>query len=87
MATPEDFNKAAEDVKSLSKRPSNDQLLELYALFKQGSEGDVRAKRPGMLDLKGRAKWDAWKSKEGTSQESAKDGYVAYVKKLQSEIG
>ena len=44
-----------------------DKQLEVYALFKQGKVGDVNIERPGMLDLKGKAKWDAWDSKKGMS--------------------
>ena len=54
------FATAAQEVQKLKSRPSNDQLLELYALYKQASEGDVRGSRPGFLDLTGRAKYDAW---------------------------
>ena len=39
--------------------------LELYGLYKQGTEGDVSTSRPGMFDLKGKAKWDAWNSNKG----------------------
>ena len=54
----------------------------LYALYKQGSSGDVSTKRPGMLDVRGRAKWDAWNGKKGTTQDAARDAYVALAKRL-----
>ncbi len=54
------FEQAQKDVKTLTKKPSNDDLLTLYSLFKQGSSGDVTGSRPGMLDMVGRAKYDAW---------------------------
>ena len=38
--------------------------------------------RPGLLDLKGKAKWDAWNEKKGLSKEEAKDAYVSRVKHL-----
>lgn len=82
MALKEDFEKASVDVKTLSSRPSNDTLLELYALYKQGTEGDCHGSRPGMLDIKGRAKFDAWAKKKGTSSEKAMQDYTALVKKL-----
>jgi acyl-CoA-binding protein len=34
------FNQAAEKVKNLTKRPSDEELLELYALYKQATVGD-----------------------------------------------
>ncbi|MDY7224942.1 acyl-CoA-binding protein [Hyalangium rubrum] len=82
MALAEDFKAAQERVKTLSTRPSNDTLLELYALFKQGTEGDVQGKRPGMLDLKGRAKYDAWAGRKGLSRDAAMQQYVQLVDRL-----
>ncbi len=76
------FEQAQKDVKTLTSRPSNDQLLSLYSLFKQGTEGDASGKRPGMMDIKGRAKFDAWAKLKGTDQEQAMQKYVALVKSL-----
>jgi len=76
------FAEAQEQVKTLTTRPSNDQLLELYALYKQGTEGDVTGDRPGMMDFKGRAKYDAWATKQGMGQEQAQQAYVALVDEL-----
>ncbi|NBV51113.1 acyl-CoA-binding protein [bacterium] len=76
------FNEAAEAIKTLSSRPSNDTLLQLYALFKQGTEGDVTGNRPGLLDPKGRAKFDAWTQKKGLSKEESQQQYIALVKTL-----
>ena len=73
------FEQAQKDVKTLTERPSNDDLLELYALFKQGSAGDVSGKRPGMLDMVGRAKYDAWAKKKGTNSDTAKQQYIDKV--------
>ena len=82
MALDDDFASAQERVKTLSSRPSNQDLLELYALFKQGSAGDASGKRPGAFDFKGRAKFDAWASKRGMSADDAKNAYVALVNRL-----
>ena len=77
-----EFAQALKDVKTLAKRPGNDDLLALYALFKQGSSGDVSGSRPGMLDMVGRAKFDAWTKLKGTSKDVAMKQYVAKVKSL-----
>lgn len=82
MALDDDFKSAQARVQTLSKRPSNDTLLELYSLFKQGSEGDVQGKRPGLLDVKGRAKYDAWARNKGLAADAAKQQYVALVERL-----
>lgn len=76
------FEQAQKDVKTLTERPGNDDLLALYALFKQGSAGDVGVKRPGMLDLVGRAKYDAWEKLRGMSKEAAMRKYIDKVKSL-----
>jgi diazepam-binding inhibitor (GABA receptor modulating acyl-CoA-binding protein) len=39
------FDKAAEDVKNLKQTPSDDELLELYALYKQATVGDVNTRK------------------------------------------
>ena len=76
------FEKAAKDVQSLKERPDNDTLLRLYALFKQGSEGDVSGAKPGFFDFVGTAKYEAWAKLKGTGQEEAMKKYVDMVKKL-----
>lgn len=82
-----DFENAVENVRKLSRRPSDNELLELYALFKQGTSGDVSGKRPGMLDFKGRAKHDAWAAKKGTSKDGAMTSYIELVEKLRGTHG
>jgi len=76
------FEDAQARVKKLTKTPSTDDLLELYAFYKQATAGDVSGSRPGMLDLKGRAKFDAWAKKKGTTKDDAMTRYVAFVDKL-----
>lgn len=76
------FEDAQARVKQLRETPSNDDLLELYALYKQATVGDVSGSRPGMLDLKGRAKFDAWSKKKGTGKEDAMTRYVTLVDRL-----
>jgi diazepam-binding inhibitor (GABA receptor modulating acyl-CoA-binding protein) len=38
-----------------------------------------------LLDLKGKAKWEVWKSKRGQTKEAAMEAYIALVEKLQSK--
>ena len=71
MTPTEQFEDAQKRVKTLTEAPSNDELLELYALYKQATVGDVSGSRPGMMDFKGRAKFDAWTKKKGTAKEAA----------------
>lgn len=76
------FEQAQQDVKTLTERPSNDDLLALYAHFKQATDGDVSGKRPGMLDMVGRAKYDAWAKLKGTGADDAMTAYIAKVNQL-----
>ncbi|MGQ0800854.1 MAG: acyl-CoA-binding protein [Pseudomarimonas sp.] len=76
------FAQAAEDIKKLTDRPDNDTLLKLYALYKQGAEGDVNGPKPGFFDFVGTAKYEAWAKLKGSTQDDAMKKYVALVKKL-----
>ncbi|WER47272.1 acyl-CoA-binding protein [Cupriavidus sp. WKF15] len=78
------FEQAQIDVKQLSERPSNMTLLRLYALFKQGSEGDAHGDKPGMTDFVGRYKFEAWEALKGTARDAAMENYIALVEELRS---
>ena len=78
----EQFEQAVADSKQLPERPDNMTMLKLYALYKQGSTGDVDGKRPGFTDMVGRAKWDAWNELKGQSADEAKQAYVDLVEDL-----
>ena len=60
----------------------DDKKLEFYSLFKQATVGDVNTDRPGMLDFKGKAKWDAWEGKKGMPKEEAQQAYIDLVNDL-----
>lgn len=78
----EQFEQAVADSKNLPERPDNATLLKLYALYKQGSAGDVDGKRPGFTDMVGRAKWDAWNELKGQSKEEAQQAYIDLIEDL-----
>ena len=82
-----EFEQAQKDVRMLTKKPSNDDLLALYSYFKQGTEGDVSGARPGMMKLVDRAKYDAWAKLKGTKTDAAMKGYIAKVKELVKTLG
>lgn len=81
----EDFEKAAAKAQTFTRRPSNMELLQLYALYKQATEGDVSGERPGGFDFKGIAKYDAWEELKGKSQEAAKQEYIDLVNRLEQQ--
>ena len=76
------FEQALKESRHLAERPDNMTLLKIYALYKQGSAGDVEGKRPGFTDMVGRAKWDAWNGLKGTSKDDAMQQYVDLIESL-----
>jgi diazepam-binding inhibitor (GABA receptor modulator, acyl-CoA-binding protein) len=76
------LEQAQQDINTLSQKPSNDNLLFLYAHYKQATTGDCSGKRPSMLDVTGRMKYDAWAKLKGISQTEAEARYIAKVKAL-----
>jgi acyl-CoA-binding protein len=79
------FENAVARSKELTKRPSNEELLQLYALYKQATEGDVAGDRPGGFDFKAIAKHDAWSEIQGKSKDQAMQDYISLVDKLQQQ--
>ena len=78
----EQFEQAALDAKDLPERPDNDVLLELYALYKQGSQGDVTGEKPGFFDFVAVAKYEAWEQLEGMAADEAKQKYIDLINRL-----
>ncbi|MBK7264601.1 MAG: acyl-CoA-binding protein [Rubrivivax sp.] len=76
------FDKAVTDSKQLPEKPDNMTLLQIYALYKQASEGDVEGKRPGFADMVGRAKYDAWAGQKGKAGKG--DAMQEYVDLIES---
>ena len=85
MNLDDNFKSAADRATKLTKRPPNDILLQLYALYKQGNEGEIKGDRPGFADFEGRAKFDAWNKIKGKSNDEAKQEYILLVEKLEQE--
>ncbi|KAL0085883.1 acyl-CoA-binding protein [Phycomyces blakesleeanus] len=84
------YNKALMIVQNLpassSFQPTKEQKLELYALYKQVSHGSIDTQRPGIFDVVGRAKWDAWKKLEGLNDLEAKHRYVDTLLRSATEV-
>lgn len=79
------FNKAADHVRTITTKLNDLQLLELYSLYKQGTEGNCNTQKPGFFSIQGRQKWEAWKSLESMPQEKAKERYTQLVQKYDPE--
>jgi acyl-CoA-binding protein len=83
MELKELFEQATKDSKSLSDRPSNDTLLQLYSLYKQATEGDVNVEPPSNpFDFVNKAKYEAWAGLKGKTKEAAMQEYTQLVNKL-----
>ena len=82
-----DFETAVAEVKELPEKPGNQDLLKLYALYKQATLGDIAGDRPGMMDFVGRAKYDAWAELAGTSRGDAEQSYIDKVEELKAAQG
>lgn len=79
------FQTAAAAIKasgSSNVKMSEDELLQIYSLYKQGEVGDVNTARPGLADFKGKAKWDAWEKQKGKSKDQAQKEYVELARNL-----
>jgi acyl-CoA-binding protein len=79
---PAAFEAAVADSKQLPEKPDNMTLLQIYALYKQATAGDVEGKRPGFTDMVGRAKFDAWAGLKGKTTSEAQQEYIDLIESL-----
>lgn len=83
MELKELFEQAAANSKTLNEKPSNDILLKMYSLYKQGSVGDINIDPPSNpFDIVNRAKYEAWAALKGKTQEEAMQEYIDLVGEL-----
>jgi acyl-CoA-binding protein len=85
--TDKKFAAAAKDLQGFTRRPDDEDMLRLYGLYKQGTEGDVTGDRPGAFSVKDRAKYDAWARLKGTDGAKAREQYVKLVERLKKTYG
>jgi len=79
------FQNAAQQIQNLSKKPSNEELLKLYSLYKQATIGDNNTIQPGFLDIKGKAKWANWNELRGMSKTNAMNDYISLAQELKKK--
>ncbi|XP_051576260.1 acyl-CoA-binding protein-like [Myxocyprinus asiaticus] len=87
MTLQAEFKQYAENVKKVKTRPTDQKLLDLYGLYKQAIVGDINIDKPGMVDLKGKAKWEAWNLRKGMSDEDAMNAYISLAKDTIEKYG
>ncbi|XP_051574956.1 acyl-CoA-binding domain-containing protein 7-like [Myxocyprinus asiaticus] len=87
MTLQAEFKQYAENVKKVKTRPTDQELLDLYGLYKQAVVGDINIDKPGIMDMKGKAKWEAWNSRKGMSNEDAMNAYISLAKDAIEKYG
>jgi diazepam-binding inhibitor (GABA receptor modulating acyl-CoA-binding protein) len=78
----EKFEEAKKRVMELQEKPSNEKMLELYALNKQATVGDINIEKPALFDFVAAAKYNAWNTKKTMSKEDAMQKYIQLVEEL-----
>ena len=82
-----EFNQAVIDVQNLILRPSNEDLLKLYGLYKQSLFGCNKDSEPSLFDFTGRLKYKAWSSVKSLSKNMAKQDYIKLVNQFKIQYG
>jgi acyl-CoA-binding protein len=82
MTLEQQFNLAKEQILTLTEKPSNETMLSLYGLYKQGSHGDINLEPPGVFDFVAKAKYNAWERLKGLSKAEAMQQYINLVNAL-----
>ena len=76
------FNKAQREIRKLMGRPTDDELLLIYGLFKQATIGDNYNSKPAGVWFKETRKWEAWNNQRDKEQNTAKQEYIEAVEFL-----
>ncbi|WP_410500182.1 acyl-CoA-binding protein [Chitinibacter sp. S2-10] len=79
------FEQAQQEVVKLNEAPDIASKLQLYAFYKQATEGDIQSERPSTLQFVAQAKFDAWRKMAGQSREAAMQGYIDLVEQLKAD--
>ncbi|KAM6967777.1 acyl-CoA-binding domain-containing protein 7 [Aplochiton taeniatus] len=87
MSLQTEFEQFADNVKKIKTRPTDQELLDTYGLYKQAIFGDIHVDKPGMMDIKGKAKWEAWNSRKGMSKDDAMAAYITTAKGIINKYG
>jgi diazepam-binding inhibitor (GABA receptor modulating acyl-CoA-binding protein) len=82
MDLEEEFRQSASRIKSRDTMPSDEDLLILYGLYKQATQGDCTIPQPWSIQLAARARWDAWFKNCGMYRETAMKKYIEKVNEL-----
>ena len=85
MDLSQQFEQAVANSKTLTERPDNAILLQLYSLYKQSTEGDVNTEPPSNpFDFVNKAKYEAWAGLKGITKDEAMNRYISLIEKLKA---
>ena len=76
------FETASQKVKCLKQKPTDQQLLLLYGLYKQATVGNCNIPEPWIFQTKEHAKWFAWNRQKEKQQIQCKTEYKEIVLSL-----
>jgi diazepam-binding inhibitor (GABA receptor modulating acyl-CoA-binding protein) len=82
-----EFLLAAEVVKKLKTKPSQEELLTIYGFYKQAVFGDNNNGEPGWLDFEGKKKHSEWLKHKGMANYDAEVNYITEVNSLIQKYG
>jgi len=85
MSLQQRFEEHAQLVRSFTKKPSDEEMKEIYGLYKQATIGDNNTSQPWSVQIESRAKWDAWESKKGLDKDTAMEQYIEIVNNIKSK--
>ncbi|CCW65291.1 unnamed protein product [Phytomonas sp. EM1] len=81
------FNSAQRMFAASAARLDDETKLKFYALYKQATVGNINIAKPWLMDLVGRAKWEAWNKLKGTDLDDAKRMYINEYKRVKEMQG
>ncbi|XP_009248147.3 acyl-CoA-binding domain-containing protein 7-like [Pongo abelii] len=87
MSLQADFDMVTEDVRKLKTRPVDEELKELYGLYKQAVIGNINIECSEMLELKGKAKWEAQNLQKRLSEEDMMSAFISKAEELIEKYG
>ena len=85
MSLQNKFENAQNIIKTFTKRPTDDELLYTYSLYKQATIGDVNIPQPSIFSMKDRSKWNAWNERKGMKKEVAMEKYCDYIDSIANQ--
>ena len=82
-----EFRVQVYNVKQLSKKPTDSELLKLYGLYKQSLFGNCNINEPSKLNIKENLKWKSWSSYKNMNSERAMIAYCDNVLSMVDKYG